>query len=138
MLPRASVASDTVLRRAAAPPSHLPGFCGTRENWLEPEGLTLTGSLSELEPGDMLETCTILTTEANATLAPLHPRMPAILPPDAYTPWLAGETVPLAPYPADAMTFHPVSTLVNKPANDDERCVESVGRNGLGLNLAAD
>ena len=26
------------------------------------------------------------------------------------------------------MTAHPVSTLVNKPANDDERCVEPIGR----------
>lgn len=90
-----------------------------------PEGLALTGSLSELEPGDTLETCTILTTEANATLASIHPRMPVILPADTYVPWLAGEAVPLTPYPADAMTFHPVSTLVNKPANDDERCVEA-------------
>ena len=102
-------------------------FAGLWESWRVPEGLALTGSLSELEPGDVLETCTILTTEANATLAPIHPRMPVILPPDAYAPWLAGGSVSLASYPADAMTFHPVSTLVNKPANDDERCVEAVG-----------
>ena len=101
-------------------------FAGLWESWRVPEGLALTGSLSELEPGDTLETCTILTTEANATLAPIHPRMPVILPPDAYAPWLAGEAAPLAPYPAEAMTFHPVSTLVNKPANDDERCVEVI------------
>ena len=99
-------------------------FAGLWESWRVPEGLALTGKLSELEPGDVLETCTILTTEANTALAPIHPRMPVILPPDAYDPWLAGESVPLAPYPAEAMTFHPVSTLVNKPANDDERCVE--------------
>ena len=101
-------------------------FAGLWESWRVPEGLPLTGSLSDLEPGDALETCTILTTEANATLAPIHPRMPVILPPDAYDPWLAGESVPLAPYPAAAMTAHSVSTLVNKPANDDERCVEPV------------
>ena len=102
-------------------------FAGLWESWRVPEGLTLTRMLSELEPGDTLKTCTILTTEANAALAPIHPRMPAILPRDAYAPWLAGEAVPLAPYPADAMTFHPVRTLVNKPANDDERCVAAVG-----------
>ena len=101
-------------------------FAGLWESWRVPEGLALTGSLSELEPGDALETCTILTTQANATLAPIHPRMPVILSADAYDPWLAGEAVPLAPYPAEAMTFHPVSTLVNKPANDDEKCVEVI------------
>ena len=101
-------------------------LAGLWESWKVPGGLTLTGSLAELEPGDTLETCTILTTQANETVAPVHPRMPVILPADAFDTWLAGEPVPLAPYPAATMTAHPVSTLVNKPANDDERCVESV------------
>ena len=99
-------------------------FAGLWESWTVREGLALTGSLAELAPGDPLETCTILTTEANATVAPVHHRMPVILPPHAFDPWLAAEAVPLAPCPADAMTAHPVSTLVNKPANDDARCVE--------------
>ncbi len=102
-------------------------FAGLWESWTVPAGLPLTGSLAELAPGAVLETCTILTTEANAALTPIHPRMPVILPAEAYDPWLTGEAVPLAPYPAAAMTAHPVSTLVNKPANDDERCVECVG-----------
>ena len=101
-------------------------FAGLWESWNVPEGLALTGSLADLAPGDTLETCTILTTEANETVAPVHPRMPVILPQAAYEPWLGGDPVPLAPYPAEAMTAHPVSTLVNKPANDDERCVEAI------------
>ena len=52
--------------------------------------------------------------------------MPVILPPDAWDAWLAGEDAALAPYPADDMTAHPVSTLVNKAANEDPRCVEPV------------
>ena len=52
--------------------------------------------------------------------------MPVILPEDAYDAWLADEAVLLAPYPAGDMTAHPVSTLVNKPAHDDPRCVELV------------
>ena len=52
--------------------------------------------------------------------------MPVILPGDAWDVWLAGEEVPLAPYPAGGMTAHPVSTLVNKAANEDPRCVEPV------------
>ena len=101
-------------------------FAGLWESWAVPQGTPLTGSLAERSPGDTVETCTILTTAANETVAPVHGRMPVILPAEAYGPWLAGEEVPLAPYPADAMTAHPVSTLVNRPANDDPRCVEPI------------
>ena len=101
-------------------------FAGLWERWTVPEGAALTGSLAELGAGDPVETCTILTTAANETVAPVHGRMPVILPRDACDPWLAGEDVSLAPFAADAMTAHPVSTLVNRPANDDPRCVEPV------------
>ena len=101
-------------------------FAGLWERWMVPEGAALTGSLVELRPGDVVETCTILTTAANGVVARVHNRMPVILLPGAFDPWLEGEEVPLGPCPADAMTIHPVSTLVNKPANDDPRCVEAV------------
>ena len=101
-------------------------FAGLWERWTVPEGAALTGSLAERNPGDAVETCTILTTAANETVAPVHGRMPVILAPDAWDVWLAGEAVPLGPYPADAMMAHPVSTHVNRPANDDPRCVEPV------------
>ena len=101
-------------------------FAGLWERWTVPAGTALTGSLAERGTGDAVETCTILTTAANEIVAPVHGRMPVILPPEAYAPWLAGDDVPLAPYPADAMTAHPVSTLVNRPANDDPRCVEPI------------
>ena len=101
-------------------------FAGLWERWTVPDDAALTGSLAEHSPGDAVETCTILTTAANETVAPVHGRMPVILPPDAWSTWLAGEQVPLAPYPADAMTAHPVRTHVNRPANDDPRCVEPI------------
>ena len=101
-------------------------FAGLWERWRVPAGAALTGSLAEHSPGDTVETCTILTTTANETVAPVHGRMPVILPPESYGPWLADEDVPLAPYPADRMTAHPVNTLVNRPANDDPRCVEPI------------
>ncbi|MDE0050393.1 MAG: SOS response-associated peptidase [Rhodospirillales bacterium] len=104
-------------------------FAGLWESWAVPAGAALTGSLAERSPGDTVGTFTILTTAANETVTPVHGRMPVILPEDAYGPWLAGEEVPLAPYPADAMTAHPVSTLVNRPANDDPRCVEPITLN---------
>ena len=51
-------------------------FAGLWESWRVPDGLALTGKLSELEPGNVLETCTIPTTEAKAALAPIHPACP--------------------------------------------------------------
>ena len=90
------------------------------------EEIARTGLLAEWVPGDVIETFTILTTAANETVAPIQNRMTVILPPDAFEPWLMGEVVPIGPYPSDAMTFHPMSTLVNKPANDDPRCIEPV------------
>ena len=101
-------------------------FAGLWEQWRIPEAAAHTGPLAERRPGDAAKTCTILTTAANDTVAPVHGRMPVILPPETWDAWLAGEEVPLAPYPADAMTAHPVSTLVNRAANEDPRCVEPV------------
>ena len=101
-------------------------FAGLWERWTVPERAALTGSLAERSPGDAVETCTILTTVANETVAPVHGRMPVILPRGAWDAWLLGEDVPLAPYPAGDMTANPVSTHVNRPANDDPRCVEPI------------
>ena len=74
--------------------------------------------------------CTILTTEPNELVAPIHNRMPVIVPPEAYERWLDTEEVRpgalddlLVPYPAEAMTAYPVSTLVNSPANDTPACI---------------
>jgi putative SOS response-associated peptidase YedK len=78
-----------------------------------------------------LETCTILTTDANELMRPIHDRMPVIVSPDDYALWLdpANERPEqlaslLEPYRGDAMIAYPVSTLVNSPAHDDPRCIE--------------
>ena len=89
-----------------------------------PRGLTLTGSLAVFEPGDVIETCTILTTAANAAVAPVHNRMPVILAPEAFEPWLRGERLPLGPCADETLAARPVSTVVNNPRNDDPRCLE--------------
>jgi putative SOS response-associated peptidase YedK len=90
-------------------------FAGLHERW-------------ETPTGDILETCTILTTTANELIAPIHERMPVILAPDEYALWLdAGTEIDrlqalLDPYPAAAMQLYPVSTLVNSPKNDIAEC----------------
>lgn len=91
------------------------GLAGLYERWLSPEG----------EP---LDTCTILTTEANALLRPIHERMPVIVPTDAYEQWLdpAAEDAAslIAPFHAQPMTYWPVSKRVNSVKNDDANCIE--------------
>ncbi len=80
-----------------------------------------------------LHSCTIITTEPNALVAPIHDRMPVILPRSAYAEWLdPAEREPeglqglLGPYPASGMTAYPVSRHVNNPAHEDPKCVEPV------------
>jgi putative SOS response-associated peptidase YedK len=92
-------------------------FAGLWERWTDPEGRPL-------------ETCTILTTDANELLRPLHIRMPVIVEPADYTAWLdPSQTDPdrlrtlFASLTADQLVTSPVSTIVNSPANDDPRCL---------------
>jgi len=76
-------------------------------------------------------TYTIITTEANKIVAPLHDRMPAIMKPEDENRWLAGDTPApdemkriLRSYPADEMEAYPVSSRVNSPDVDDERLIQ--------------
>jgi len=80
-----------------------------------------------------LFTYTIITTEPNALVEPIHNRMPVILPREAYDRWLdPTEQRPgsfndlLVPYPAEEMVAYPVSTYVNSPGNDSPACVAPV------------
>lgn len=82
------------------------------------------------QDGGLLETCTILTTAANAVLAPVHHRMPVILSPAVYAQWLdpaLHERDPLQrmllPYPAEAMQSYPVGRRVGNTRNDDPQCM---------------
>jgi putative SOS response-associated peptidase YedK len=85
----------------------------------------------------MLETCTILTTNANELVRPLHDRMPVILPPPAYARWLdpaisdPRQLAPLlAPYPSEQIEAYPVGSAVNTAANDTPGCVEKLSEEG--------
>ena len=62
-------------------------------------------------------------------MAPIHNRMPVILPADVYDLWLDPEERTdlqelLIPYSAQEMNAHPVSTLVNNPGNDTPDCLK--------------
>jgi len=82
------------------------------------------------EEGDLVETVTIVTIDANDKLRPIHHRMPVILPPEDYTAWLdpVNDVVNcrnlLKPYPVDLMAYYRVGVFVNNAHNDDARCIE--------------
>ena len=103
-------------------------FAGLWERWRVPEEAVLRGSLSERRAGDVVETFTILTTEANATMQALHHRMPVILAHEAGKQWLAGDDVALGLAPEDLLAMHRVSTRVNHPRHDDAECVAILAR----------
>lgn len=92
-------------------------FAGLWEHW-------------EDEDGQMIESCTIIVTDANELLRPIHDRMPVILDQEQYSSWLDVENVNaqraqelLIPYPGDRLQAYPVSTRVNSPTHDDDGCI---------------
>lgn len=77
-----------------------------------------------------MATFTIITTQANELLKPIHDRMPVILRPEDEEKWLdpgpmdAAKLTPLLnPYPAEEMETYDVSPLVNSPRNDTPECI---------------
>jgi putative SOS response-associated peptidase YedK len=74
--------------------------------------------------------CTILTTEPNEAVAPLHDRMPVVLSPSAYAEWLSPDQLSadrlqklMVPCPPDEMETFPVGRGVNNPRFDDPACI---------------
>jgi putative SOS response-associated peptidase YedK len=76
-----------------------------------------------------IESCTIITTDANEPMTAVHDRMPVILDPDDYDRWLDPASDPAAlqellrPAPDDFLTFTKVSTVVNNARNERPECV---------------
>ena len=83
--------------------------------------------------GTRLATCAIVTCPPNDVMAPIHDRMPVILPPAARERWLDPHATEdelraiLAPLPSADLEAYPVSTLVNSPRNDAPECVQRLG-----------
>ncbi len=89
-------------------------------------GIWVPGVTSD---GEVVDCCAIITGPATGVVAPLHDRMPMIVPPDAYASWLAPDTraselFGLMVPDATALETYPVSPLVNSPANDAPICLE--------------
>ena len=89
-------------------------FAGPWEGWKDPTG-------------QWLRTFTIVTTTPNELVAPIHDRMPAILPPEHYAQWL-DEPNPqdlIARFPAHAMMAWQVSARIGDPKNDDPAVLDA-------------
>jgi len=91
-------------------------FAGLWDRWKDPSG-------------QWIKTCSILTTTPNAVTSAVHGRMSVILHPDCYDLWLDPGlhdvrvvSEMLKPYDAQVMRCYPVSSRVNRVANDDEGC----------------
>ena len=96
------------------------GFAGLWETWKSPNG-------------ELVKSCTIITTTPNEVMEPIHNRMPVILSRDAEAGWMDHANFDaaqlrelLVPYPAEDMTAYEVSALVNSPKNDLLDCLAPV------------
>lgn len=96
-------------------------LAGVWAAWRDPVG----------EDPDSIRTCTIITTDPNDLIAPLHDRMPAILTEEAWEVWLDEDQTDadvlsrlLVPYPSELLEVWPVGLEVNSVANEGSRLVE--------------
>ena len=94
-------------------------MAGLWEIWKDPQGNVVPSC-----------TCTIITTQANEFLSPIHNRMPVILPRESEALWLdesIDESASLAhllvPRPDDDLHAYEVSTIVNNARNDSPEVI---------------
>jgi putative SOS response-associated peptidase YedK len=90
-------------------------FAGLWEDWRSPQG-------------KLVRSCTLITTEANSVVKPIHDRMPVILDQESMWIWLQTTDLETArnlllPYPEGLMAARPVGRLVNDPGRDLPECI---------------
>jgi putative SOS response-associated peptidase YedK len=109
------------IRRADAEPLAVAGLWAA---WRDP---------AAGEDAPWLHSLTVITTVANATMEPIHDRMPVILPPSAWSEWLDPTNRDLselrrllAPAPDDLLVTVPVSTEVNNVRNKGPHLIDPV------------
>jgi putative SOS response-associated peptidase YedK len=92
-------------------------FAGLWEKWHDPKR-------------EIIESCAIITTEANELMRPIHDRMPVIFNWEGEEEWLDPRATTeelhslLVPFAADQMEAYPVSLFVNNAKNQGPRCIE--------------
>jgi putative SOS response-associated peptidase YedK len=106
-------------------------MAGLWESW-QGKHDSRTSSQSDTETDQSpLESCTIITTEANPLASQIHDRMPVILHPADCAAWLdpANQDVAelsrlITPYEGSDLAVRPVSTYVNNSRNKGDKCIE--------------
>src|SRR6266849_3400307 len=90
------------------------GFAGLWERW------------KDKASGEVVRSCTIITTTPNEVCAPIHDRMPVIVAPEDYGKWLGEDEADpvrllqmLKPFPAERMQYFEVNPRVGSVKNDD-------------------
>ena len=96
--------------------SNILAFAGLWEHWAGRDG-------------EVIDSCTIITTGANETVGNIHDRMPVIIEPELYDRWLdpgTDEKILLSlftPFPDKKILAYPVGIEVNNPKNDNPNCL---------------
>jgi len=100
------------------------GLAGLWEHWMGPHG-------------EELESLALITCAANSFMAPIHARMPVVLPEAGFSAWLDRGEHPspklsalLEPREWEGFEARPVSTYVNSPANEGRRCIAPLNDDG--------
>jgi putative SOS response-associated peptidase YedK len=104
------------------------GFAGLYDAWFNPDG-------------EVVFTYSIVTTEANEVMRPLHDRMPVILREENEHRWLSGDHLEeadlleiLTPYSSSETIAYPVSTAVNSTTSDGIELIRPIVTLDLGYN----
>jgi putative SOS response-associated peptidase YedK len=92
---------------------HIFSFAGLWERWKDPEDAE----------AEWIETCSLLTTDANELASEIHDRMPVIVDAEDRQAWLSGKEIPLVPFLTKGMSARRVSTFVNNSRNEGEGCI---------------
>lgn len=120
---------------------------GKQPHWIHPaEGgvLTFAGLWESWTgaSGETVQSCTIVTTTANATLRGIHQRMPVIIAEADRTRWL-DVSVPvekiadlLRPAPDGLLAIVPVSRYVNSATHEGPECLARATEEPVQLDLA--
>jgi putative SOS response-associated peptidase YedK len=101
-------------------------FAGLWERWKDPAG-------------ELLESCTIVTTDASESIKKIHDRMPVVLPEQSWDRWMDPAysdtdalSKTLGPYDPNALKAWTVSRQVNAPKNEGAKLIEPEGSGAVG------
>jgi putative SOS response-associated peptidase YedK len=99
--------------------TNILAFAGLWEHWVGKDG-------------EVIDSCTVITTNANEAVKNIHDRMPVIIEPEQYDRWLdpgADEknlSTLFAPFPDKKILAYPVGIEVNNPKNDSPNCLVEI------------